>query len=88
MTQTNETYNGWANYETWNVAMWIQKDPFLYHVARASEDYAGFLRGLALRGLAPNDAGLEDIKPQTPDGVSYTDPKLDLDALDEMIREL
>lgn len=23
MTAENKTYNGWSNYETWNVALWI-----------------------------------------------------------------
>ena len=23
----NEEYNGWTNYETWNVKLWIESDP-------------------------------------------------------------
>ena len=32
-------YNGWTNYETWNVALWIQNDEFLYNTAKACVTY-------------------------------------------------
>lgn len=32
MTTENKNYNGWANYETWNVALWLDND-------RASYEY-------------------------------------------------
>ena len=28
------TYNGWKNYETWNVALWMQNDEGFYGVAQ------------------------------------------------------
>ena len=34
-----QTYNGWANYQTWNVALWVQNDQFLYNTALACVKY-------------------------------------------------
>lgn len=31
----NEKYNGWANYETWNVALWYNNDEAIYHTLNA-----------------------------------------------------
>lgn len=31
MTTTDKTYNGWKNYETWNVALWIDNDQGSYN---------------------------------------------------------
>ena len=76
------TYNGWANYQTWNVALWIKNDEPLYRAAVEYKrnslfpSYATFIK----RMDAPNHV--------TPDGVSWTDPTLDHAALDEMIKEL
>ncbi len=28
------SYNGWNNYETWNVALWINNTEGLYHMAQ------------------------------------------------------
>ncbi len=69
------TYNGWTNYETWNVALWIQNDESLYKIARRYDDYLKFVKHVWF-----------DAK--TPDGVSYTDPKLDWDELNEMMADL
>ena len=35
-TIEDTTYNGWENYETWNVALWIGNDEGLYNLARRS----------------------------------------------------
>ena len=36
---TDNTYNGWANYETWNVSLWMQNDQFLYNTAVACVEF-------------------------------------------------
>ena len=75
---TNESYNGWSNYETWNVALWIGNDESLYDIAKEAGDYeafAEFMIDLFGKGC-------------TPDGVLYNDPELNIIELNEMIQEL
>ena len=80
-TTATETYNGWANYETWNVALWIQNNEFLYNVARRYDDYSRFVNRFC-------DDDYSRSQFETPDGVSFSDPKLDTAALDEMLADL
>jgi len=83
MTTEDTTYNGWANYETWNVALWIGNDEGLYLMARECRNqahpYQAFVDGLAGIG--------SEIEYRTPDGVAWNDSGLDTDNLDEMIAE-
>ena len=68
--------NGWANYETWNVALWIGNEEYLYQIAKGCTSFLNFVERV------------EDIMWDTPDGVSLTDPNLDITELDEMILDL
>jgi hypothetical protein len=74
-------YNGWANYETWNVSLWLGNDEGLYNVARRYR-----------RHLRPYKAVVQDLADMgvhaTPDGVEYNDDSLDIGELDEMIIEM
>ncbi len=70
-------YNGWKNYETWNVALWIGNDEGLYGMAKEYKCYKDFAASLREFGTK-----------ETPDGVAYNDSGLDIDALDEMMEEL
>ena len=74
-----ETYNGWSNYETWNVALWIQNDFSFYSLARDHGSYPDFLFQLSFE---------PDLGSSTPDGVFWDDPRLNVDELNEMISEL
>ena len=60
---TDTTYNGWTNYETWNVALWLQNDEGLYNLAQQCNDYSEFVKEIG-------------IGYSTPDGVKYADPKI------------
>lgn len=77
-----EGYQGWANYETWNVALWIGNDEGLYHLAKEyshrAHPYADFARELVR----------EFNSKETPDGVLWLDPDLDYQELDTMMEEL
>jgi hypothetical protein len=77
-------YNGWKNYETWNVALWIQNDEFLYGLAKRCRSYSRFAE--SMRGDFAQEALKLGI--ETPDGVAWNDSGLDIEALDEMIGEL
>jgi len=75
-TTTDETYNGWTNYETWNVALWIGNDEPTYRAARRCYSYQDFLNQYTVAGS------------KTPDGVLWDDVNLNHIELDEMIEEL
>ena len=71
------TYNGWTNYETWNVALWLDNDEQSYALARTCKNYKEY-----------QFFNLTEPRSSTPDGVSLFDPKLNIEELDEKIREL
>lgn len=70
-------YNGYKNYETWNVALYIQNDQSLYELAKEHESYTDFAE--SLREI--------DIL-ETLDKVAFNDSGLDLERLNELIAEI
>ena len=80
MTTATQTkgYNGYANYETWNAALWIGNEYSLYKIALQCEDYAEF------QELMIDHYSMSC----TPDGVLWNDSELDHNKLDEVIKEL
>ena len=77
-----QTYNGWANYETWNVVLWIGNDWNLYQLAldvvRNGGTYVDLINAILLNCGAT----------KTPDNVAYNDAKIDLRAVNEFLAEL
>ena len=70
-------YNGWENYETWNVALWINNDQGLYDLAMEVGNYVDFIDLL-------NDQGIVS----TPDGVKYNDPAVNVIQLNSDVFDL
>lgn len=74
-----QTYNGWKNYETWNVALWLNGEEELYRAVTSlvTSDpkltYGKLIRKLGLEGQ------------QTPDGVEWLSDSLEIAELEEML---
>ena len=74
----DKTYNGWANYETWNCAVWIGSDEGLYNIAKQHKRWDDLA-----------DELIEDLSmPTTPDHVAWDLPCLDRTELNSMLEEL
>lgn len=72
-------YEGWSNWETWNVALWIQNDEGLYSMAREygqDKTYGEFAEMLL------------EFSSSTPDEVEWLAVELNHKELNEMMREL
>jgi hypothetical protein len=79
---SEETYNGWKNYDTWNVQMWLSnEEPYYRAVVEFMKDY---------KGDAPYkdfliDSGLDTQS--TPDGAKYMGADLDFGSLNDFMFE-
>ncbi len=62
-TQQRILMNGWKNWETWNVALWIQNDESLYNLALECCGFTEF------KNVVQNDCGFLT----TSDGVAWGD---------------
>jgi hypothetical protein len=65
-------YNGYANYATWNVCLWIGNDEGLYNFAKDCSDYAEFVENMREMGSL-----------ETADNVAWNDSGIDLDEMKE-----
>ena len=77
-------YNGYKNYATWNVALWIENDEGLYQSA------VSFMQ--SYKGLKPYVSFIRDCigctEGKTPDGIKWLSSLLDYKALNAMMQDL
>ena len=79
---STKTYQGWKNYETWNVVLWIGNDQSMYRQVLGLvnskvtqwSDVAGVLSTL--------------FGDKTPDGVAWNDPTIDANRMNEYLEEM
>ena len=70
---TPEKYNGWNDWTTWNVALWIRNDLCYYNIAKDCKDYMDFL--FEMHSMIGSFA--------TPDGADWGEANID--ELNEVI---
>ena len=71
-----EKYNGWADWTTWNCALWINNEETIYNIAKECNDYIDFLFEMqAMCGFY-----------STPDGADYGEANLE--EMNELIKEI
>ena len=72
-----KTYNGWSNYFTWNISLWISNSERLYELSLTCDSYEEFKYKLGVSGTN---------KCETPDGVDFEHPDLNIAELDELFQ--
>lgn len=87
MTTAESGYNGWTNYETWNVALWIGADESLYKAAREFS-VRSLNHGSLYQRFVEQCEIINTLWGKTGDGISWHDENLDIAELDEYIKEL
>jgi hypothetical protein len=75
-TKPTTTYNGWTNYETWNVALWINNDEGFYATAELCTDVSEFIDSMFALGCT-----------HTPDGVAWDSSDVDFTQLNDILFE-
>ena len=78
-------YNGWANYETWNVTLWMGNNQFLYNTAKACVEFVS-------DNETPYDKFIRCMhnidKCETLDNVRWDDDNINREEVVEMMMEL
>lgn len=76
-------YEGWKNYATWNVSLWLNNDEPIY---RGAVDFMKDYKGRAPYKAFMADSGLMSQK--TPDRINWMSAQLDYVELNKMMWEL
>ena len=74
---TDTTFNGWANWETWNASLWLQNDEMLYSIARRAYSWQNCIDLLMLHGIT-----------ETGDGLAYNSADIDTAEMEEFLEDL
>jgi hypothetical protein len=88
-SDTQMGYNGYANYATWNAALWVLNDEFLYNTAKACVTFCGenetpwakFVRCMMEGQIGRYLGG-------TGDGVAWDCPEIDTHQMEELMADL
>ena len=83
------SYNGHANYQTWNVKLWINSDEFLYNTAQACVRYCQPNETpfkMFVRCMTEGQIGRYLV--HTGDGVRWDDPAIDKESMNEFFSDL
>ena len=75
------SYNGYANYQTWNVCLWLSNDEMLHTLAKHCESYDHFK--ILIREVL--DKSL--LRFETPEGVAWSDSGVNLAEMKEYWEE-
>ena len=76
LCDTPEKYNGWNDWTTWNVALWIRNDYGFYNIAKDCKDYMDFL--YEMQAMIGSFA--------TPDGADWGEANIE--EMNEVIEEI
>ena len=77
-----QTYNGWKNYETWNVTLWIGNDESMYR------QVLGLVHSKVTQWSDVASVLTTLFGNKTPDGVAWNDPTIDADRMNEYLAEM
>jgi hypothetical protein len=79
-------YNGWPNYQTWNVMLWMDNEESAYTLYRAAVERKR-AKGRHFGGVAARYWCEQAFGEGTPDGVSFSNSRIRWGKIAEAMRE-